>query len=754
MNTIDRNEFKNISSPLPLEDTIDFHKIFGHLYQYKWIVILSSLFTFTIAYLYTFTLQPQYRTTALLQVSSQSSNHFNNVLGNIGFKNNQASPTEVELALLRTRYILEPVIKENNLHLIVRPRYFPIFGGWMARRYQGKKPANPFLGLRSYAWGGEKIEIKTFIIPPKYEGQSFRLVAGKNHSFKLFSTQNILVLNGKVGHRSTSSAYPDLSFELSTLKAHPGTEFTLSFQSPFSMVNHLSHHLKLKKIGSDSNNSSSSHQDTGIIQLELTGSDPKQIEHILNTIVAYSVEKNVQLKSREAQKTLTFLHQRLPILKKDLEQSENALNQYHAKTGTFSFLMTSQLLVRQLNTITTSLENLKAQKEELLQVYTPIYPLLIANKHQQSLLERKLQEVKKQIIHFPAARQEEINLERNTKIKNHMYETLLGNMHQLEIMKAGLVGDIIPLDNATPSIQEPINKTIISFTGFLIGMFLSVFAIALKSIFTKTIDDIDQLENEVQIPVKTVVPFSKKQKQLERTSKNRARIPGDMSRLPLILAQHDPKDISIESLQSLRISLYITNASVTKNVIAIMGSLSGVGKSFVSLNLAYVLADSGKRTLLIDADIRKGRLHRALLQPKTSGLSDYLAGEAFLEDLPRHIHGNLFFIPCGGHTRHPIELLKSPLFLELVQKTKNEYDQVIIDTPPILPVIDAVLISQHCDTKLFVVSGSSDQLDDVRHAIKKAQAHGIEIDGIVFNHRKPIARYGSKYTYYRYAYDA
>ena len=159
MNTVNQsNQSRNTMLSSYLEDTIDLSKIFGQLYQNKWIILFVSICTFMIAFLHTFTLQPQYTTSALLQVSAQS----NNIFGGMGLKSSQVSPTETELALLRTRFILEPVIRENKLNITLTPHYFPIFGAWMARRHQDSQLANPFLGLSSYAWGGEKVQIKYF----------------------------------------------------------------------------------------------------------------------------------------------------------------------------------------------------------------------------------------------------------------------------------------------------------------------------------------------------------------------------------------------------------------------------------------------------------------------------------------------------------------------------------------------------------------------------------------------------------------
>jgi len=741
------SELQNRFPSHTLEDNIDIAKILRGLYQHKVVILLASFCTMTLAFLHSLTLQPQYTTSSMLQIKTQSNGN-NGILSSLGLNSGQNSSIESELVLLKTRHILEPVIRENSLNISISPHYFPIFGEWVARHHQGVKLAKPFLGLHSYAWGGEEVEIKSFFAPPSEEGKNFWLIAGGNDTYQVYSIEKNLIMTGKVGKRTIAKNNPAISLELTSLKALPGTEFILTFQSPYKMVNSVSNRLKITKLVSELG---SGMEDSGIIKLQFSGSNPKEVEHVLNTITNYAASKNLELKSREAQKTLNFLHQRLPDFKKNLEQAENALNQYYSSTGILSASQASQLIIQQLTDLTARLEALKEQKEELLQIYTPRYPEVIATEHRQTQMERKLKELRKKITTLPAAKQVEKNLEREVKIENKLYDALLNDIHQLEIIKAGLVGDIIVLDDATPAAKISKSKLAISSTGFLIGLFLSSTAIILKTLLTKTIEDVDQLENEVQIPVKAIVPFSKKQTMLEKMSKREGGMLNSIAAAPLILAKHDPKDIAIESLQSLRISLYITNLSATHRVIAVMGSLSGIGKSFVSLNLAQVLADSGKRTLLIDADIRKGRLHRALFQPKTSGLSEYLAGEASYEGLVRHIHDNLFFIPCGSHARHPIELLKSPLFHDLIQRTKNEFDQVIVDTAPILPIIDSVLIAPHCDIKLFVVGGSSDQLSDVKQAVKKVRAHGIEIDGIVFNHRKIIARYGSKY-HYRYAY--
>lgn len=720
------------------DDMVDFRKIFWELYNYKWYILAAGVVTFVIAFFYTFGNIPQYKSTSLIQISSQSGN---NILSNLGYKGNQTSQTDTELALLRTRYILEPIIKENALNIIADPIYFPVIGKQMAYHYNGSGLAHPFLGLSSYAWGGEIIQVKNFSIPQAYEGQSFQLIAGENNSYQLFTAQHELVLSGKAGEKSHATpAYSNFHLELAQLKAHPGTKFNITYQVPNAMVNQLSHQLQVKTIGNDAN--SSDMQDTGLIQLELTGSDPKAIERILNEITEYTVVKNIQQKAREAQKTLNFLHQRLPELKLDLERSENALNMYHIKTETMSMSTSNQFLLQRLNKMIDSLEKLRMQKEALLQIYTPAYPGVIATENQEIELKNKMSDLKEEIKKIPFANQEELNLIREVKIKNKMYEALLNNMHQLELIQAGLVGDVIALDKATPAVGIPSSKRSIELAGFFIGILLASILVIIKSILHKTVENSEQLEDELQIPIQAILPFSKKQRDMDKVPHAK----------PRALAKSDPDDLVIEGLRSLRISLYIQNPLVKQNIIAVTGSLSNIGKSFVTLNLAHVCADSDKRTLLIDADIRKGRLHETFAQPKTHGLSEYLEGQFDYDSLVRPVGNNLSFVSCGTYTKHPLELFQSHRFEELIQRAKQEFEQIIIDTPPILPVSDTMLIAKFCNIKLFVVSAASDHLADVKQAIKKASSHDINITGIVFNHRKPMPEFIGARSPYRYAY--
>lgn len=735
MNNIDRSISPNSSI---FHDTLDIKSLLNILHHHIWYIIGFSFFTMFTAFLYTFTIHPLYESSALIQITS---NGDNGVFSKLPIKSNSGSGSNTQEALIKTRYILEPVIIQNALNVSVSLNYFPYIGKILAKFHQDENLASPLFGLTSYAWGGEKVIIKSFQVPENYVNKSFSVVVGKNETYQVFLPDGKLLLTGTVGNHIEIN---NISLEISELYANPGTKFNLTYKFPYQATSQLARKLKIIPVlGHDPL------QETGIFQLTLTDSDPNAASTLLNAIIKYAVAKNALLKTQETQNTLNFLNKKLPELKRNLARAEDALNQFHMNSHTLSMSSVSQLLLRQLTTEQQALEKLTAEKQELLQTYTPKHPIIMAANQKEALLKSQIDNIIKKISKFPPKNQQELDLLRETKIKSANYMAILNNQQQVEIVKAGLKTDIIGLTDATPADKLPTHKLLLIIGGFFIGFFSSTILIILKNSFHKSFEDANQIEEQLNIPVQVVLPFSRKQKQLQKVHDKSLNTFGTGLSAPLILAKYEPDDITVENLRSLRISMHILSPKPTDNVVALMGSLANIGKSFISLNFAQVLADSGKRTLLIDADLRNGLLHQSLHQPKSNGLSEYIEGKCTFENLIRHINGNLYYISCGKYTTHPVQIFQNSKFTNLITKIKQEFDHVIIDTPPILSVIDSVLVAKQCDIKLFVIGAGKDSIDEVKKAVKKARAHQIEIDGIVLNHLKPDITKIAKY-YYRY----
>ncbi|MBA4695768.1 MAG: AAA family ATPase [Legionella sp.] len=730
-----------------MEQTLDLQKLMMTVYHHRWVILATGFFGLALTFMYTLNMQPQYQTTAMLQVNTQSPG---NVLAQGIYKLNPISLVDAELALIPTSYILKPVIKENGLNVVVSPHYFPVFGRWLAHRRPSNKLAPSFLGMRQYAWGGESIRLSEFSVAERYEEQRFKLVAQTEGHYQLFTPSGALLLQGQVNQPAVSTIYPDLKLTVSSLTANPGTEFFIVYKEPTAMSNELASQLKVSKANTDT--LFGAYQTTGILQLQLKGTDPQRIVKTLDAILAYTTEKNIQQKTKQAQKMLEFLKQRLAELKKTLRVAEQALNQHHSSTNTLSLVETKETLTRQLDNVKHSLDAKRAKKMGLLQIYTPNHPLVARTQREELALAKKLEDILSQVRKFPLSSQKETNLLRNVKLKTNIYQGILKKIQQLELSNAGIVGDLTVLNTATPATSLPLHKLRKLTLGFLTSLFLAIFGVLLKTTLSKRIEDSADVEDALQMPVQAVIPYSKKQKQLEKRHRNKSVMePGDT--LDLVLARQEAKDGAIESLRNLQLTLNSSGGMTDQLVVSFLGSQSKIGKSFLALNFAQLLSDSGKKILLIDADLRKGRLHNVFFQSKVKGLGEYLEGEYSLNAIVRPISKHLSFIASGVCKQHPIELLQNDSLNTLFQTAKNHFDHIIIDTSPILAVPDGLLIANHSNKNLFVVS-ANDDLGIVKKCIKQARSYNLDIHGVILNYQRPLMPYHAKEAYYHnYSYS-
>lgn len=218
-----------------------------------------------------------------------------------------------------------------------------------------------------------------------------------------------------------------------------------------------------------------------------------------------------------------------------------------------------------------------------------------------------------------------------------------------------------------------------------------------------------------------------------------------------LLAESNPADLSIEALRALRTSMHFAMMEAKNNVVMITGPSPSIGKSFVSVNLAAVIAKSGQRVLIIDCDMRKGYLQRHFGLDWDNGLSDILSGKLQSAQVvkPSGID-NLDVITRGFVPPNPSELLMHPRFKEFLEWSSNHYDFVIIDTPPVLAVTDPSIVGALAGTTLMVGRfdmTTTKEVDIARHRFEMA---GIEVKGFILNAVEKRARVSYDYGYYSY----
>jgi tyrosine-protein kinase Etk/Wzc len=714
---------------------IDIKLIFFKLLENKWIIILSITLALALGMLYTFNKVPKYISTALIQVDSQlgSANNMQQLLGNMGISISpleRASPAEIEIALIKSRFILQSVVDKLNLNIAVTPHYFPVIGRGWARHARPNTIAKPLFGLSKFAWGGEEVAVDMFDLNSSQYDKNFRLRVDSSNTYSIY-LHDTLLLTGRVRQtvQTAENVTPHIKIRIGEIKANPGTEFTIAKRNPDDVVLELSQGLSLVDLGDKIK------AKTGVLQLTYQGNNP----HIL------PIQRNIEKKSAEASKTLDFLNIQLPEVKRNLDEVETALNEYRARSGTIDIAQEAKIILTQLSTVEQSIADLKLKRVELLQELTPQHPFIIALAQKQIQLQSEADSLETKIRTLPHSDQRAISLERTVKVKNQLYLLLLNSIQQLQVLKAGTLSDIRILSEATtPIVPEPKHKSFTLLLSMILGLFFSTAFIFLKEFFHNTINNHELVEERLGIATFCILPYCRKQKEIEARIRRRSH-PTEYS----VLVDQAPKNMTSEAFRSLRTMLQFHFESAKNNIICVLGATSSVGKSFTSVNLSHVLSEAGKKILLIDADMRKGRMNQHVGSNKSPGFAELLSGTQNIANVIYKLRDNFDFIPCGEYPSHPSELLISEYSSQLIMQLSQQYDYVIIDTPPILAVTDGIVIARRATTNLLVIGGGSNIVEEIEVTAKRAKKNGVQIHGLIFNQVTPAK---SGYTNYNYAY--
>lgn len=321
-------------------------------------------------------------------------------------------------------------------------------------------------------------------------------------------------------------------------------------------------------------------------------------------------------------------------------------------------------------------------------------------------------------------------------------------------MRAGTVGNVRLIDTADVDLRNPVKpqKALIVVIATLLGGFFAVALVLFRKALNRGVSNPHDLE-KLGLPVYAAIPFSTLQKawdlQFERNRKSDA---------TQLLAVSNPTDLAVEALRSLRTSLHFAMLEAGNNRLMISGPSPQVGKTFVSANLAAVVANAGQRVLLVDVDMRKGYLHKVFGVSSDNGLSDLLSKRCELTAAIKHTGvDNLHVITRGQIPPNPSELLMHANFTAFLEEASALYDLVILDTPPFLAVTDATIVGRQSGTNLIVTRFELNSVREVELTIRRYQQNGIELKGAIFNgvEKRASAKYGyGAYSYYHYEYKS
>jgi len=711
------------ASPDVDEDELSLADLLGVLIENRWLIIGITFVALLVGAYKAFTAVPIYQADALLQVEEKysSMSSFESTM-----MYEYYSPVNTEIEILRSRSVLGKVVDNLKLDIYAYPEYRTVLGAALARR----APANE----------RPMIKVDSFDIPDSARGTSIKLVAINSNNFELLTDTGAFIARGMVGE-VTSLALPggeDATLFVSALQAEPHQVFWVQRGSRLGAIQSLQGGLSVVEVGDWS----------GILSLSVQGTDPVRVHQQANGIAQVYVLQNVERKSAEAEKTLQFLDEQLPVVQLDMEAAEYTLNAYRLEKGSIDLPSETQAILQTIVSVEAQLNKISQEREKVTLAFTELHPTVLALDRQTDALRNELTQLNSQVRDLPTTQQELLSLIRDVEVNTELYTSLLATAQELRVAKAGTVGNVRIIDEAIlPTWPIKPSRLRIVLFSLLLGGFAGVAAAFVKKALQAGVEDPDLIEKHVNIPVYATILHSRRQDRLFKNLKSE-------KAKRAILAVDAPNDAAIESLRNLRTALHFGMMSVKNNCIMVAGPGPNVGKSFVSVNLAAVLASNDKKVLLIDGDLRRGHLHEYLGIEREHGLSDFISGEIPIgKVLHQTTVPGLTLIPTGTIPPNPSELLLHKRFANCLSVLIPRYDHIIIDSPPILAVTDAAIIGQMVGGTLMVLKAGAHPMREIELAVKRLKQADINLRGILFNDIKlGGGRYGAGKYNYQYTY--
>ena len=370
----------------------------------------------------------------------------------------------------------------------------------------------------------------------------------------------------------------------------------------------------------------------------------------------------------------------------------------------------------------------------------------------ESLLRREFENQKSEANKLNEDAIEYTMLKRDADTSRQLYDGLLQKLKEAQV-SAGLNSSNVRIVDAAavPASPSRPNKRLNIMLGLLLGLGSGIgLAFLIESLDT-TVSSPEEAESAAALPSLGVIPLSARapvRKLLARSSGT-----AEADNETHMIAHFRPRSQSAEAYRALRTSLLLSGSGTPPKTIVITSPLPQEGKTSTALNSAVVLTQMGARVLLVDCDLRRPSIHRALGMPNRSGLSTLLATGQGLENiiLKSQQIPNLWAVPAGPPPPQPAELLSTKFFKDCLAKWKGEYDHVIIDTPPVLSVTDAVVLSVYADSVVLVVRSDVTTKNALRQARDLLLQVNARVTGTLLN-GVDLTSPGSYYYYYSYGY--
>ncbi len=739
-----RDSMMNDLSGRPVHE-IDGSAGTGELQTYFNVVVDHLLLILSVALivgaaglLYAFGSQSVYESNMTLLIEETSPNATKNVLSEASSLFETKKSTVAEMELLRSRTVIGPVVDTLRLSVHVQPKYFPLVGAALASLSDGELARPGIFGYGGYAWGAERAQVSSFNAQGALQQRTFVITATGDTTYRLSDTRDRFAWHGRVGVPLRGKLGGlDLEVQVARLEALPGAQFLLRSVSKQGLIAGIQRSLQIAEQGKQS----------GLIEVRLQGESAGQVQAVLDETAREYLRQSGARRLANAEQSLKFLDAQLVTLRAQLDKSDAHYSQFRHRHGTVSLADEARVGVEQAAAAKARRAELQQRKTDLQTRYGERHPLLLAVNDQLQQMERAAGADEEAIRVLPALEQDELKIIRDNKVKSELYAALSNTAEQLRILSASKTNTVRLVDPPTlPEAPVKPNRPLIVGAAVLLGLFLGMAAAFLKRAVCAGIEGPKAIKKLVggRVVQVTIPRSSYQQVLMKQAGRGSGAIP--------MLARVAPEDPAIEALRGFRAALQFSMPRFRNNIVMITAPTARLGKSFVAANGATVLAASGQRVLLIDADLRAGHLHRYFGNHRSGtepspGLCEALGGAAALDTVIRRgVMKNLDFIACGTWPHNMSELLTTAQFGTLLASVSQNYDVVLIDAPQVLGVADALTIGAHAGAVFLLARAGTTSADDLDESLKRLRQAGIAPEGILFNDVR-LRRGASDYHY-------
>lgn len=717
------------------EDTIDLKELFFSLIAQWKLITICILLSLIAALLYLRITPDTYNVDALVQVEDNKGASAA-LLGDLSNMIEQKSPAQAEIEILKSRLVLGSVINLLNLDLVISGTEDSIWNRLLKNHNYDIQYTTKSVLFKD---NEQSFDVRQFDIPNYFKNKNLLLSFDDNKYNLTDAETNEIIFTAPLNQTSQiQSRYGLWKVAIYSKDLLDSTYNIKKLTLPAAVQRILNNYSVAEK-----------GKMTGVLGLNYQGYDKQHITQVLNAILAAYSQQNIERRSAESAQTLKFLDEQLPELSQQLDQVEREFNQFRQQYNTVDLTKESELYLTQSIALETQKAELELKVAEASARYTEEHPVMEQMNAQLSAINSKIAALSNTLKQLPDLQRRYLQLYREVEVKQQLYTGLLNTYQQLRIAKAGEIGNVRIVDTAVEPI-EPIKpkKLQIIILSIFLGGFLGTLLALLRNMMRSGIKDSAQIERELDLPVYATVPRSPLQESRVNLLKKKKSIP--------ILAVKDSSDIAIESLRSMRTAIHFALSNAKNNIIALSGPAPEIGKSFITTNLATILAQGGSRVLVIDGDLRRGYLNKYFNKEVQPGLSELLNHQNSYEDVVQNSQvDNLFFVTRGKSPVNPSELLSTDKFKVFLEQASASFDYVLIDTPPILAVTDGIIIAQYAGVNLLIARHGKTQIKELEITVTRFEQANVKVNGVILNdvQKGPGNGYGYGYNY-AYAYKA